>query len=283
MLGPPRNPHFIFGFNISVGKLKRPITEATTMRRLTTLAALAAVTIAFSAPAEAARRHHQPTAQAGHQITKFCGDRVCTIQAESTVRSYKAHRAASRAHERRAAALPGRRQAAGAPQAYPWPSYEQADDRRPTGSRRSGLTARSEITTVGYRSALCATATGGLSCGCDTASYFGVRISVRADGKHDLDLASNWGRLKQSPGPCVNCAAWRNGHVMAIIGQEAGGYKVRDFNSGKGKTREYVAARFPGYQFAIPADLKIDYSTYSARRHHVRHHGNRVRYAARRQ
>lgn len=239
------------------------------------LAAAAALSIAFSVPAEAARRHHQPTIKAGYNqvITQFCGDRVCTanrppINRQLTWRPYKVHRAAKGIGSHSAAAA--------------WQVYSSADQeiRYPEprqGHRRSGLQASSGISAIGYRSSLCAAATGHLSCGCDTASYFGVRISTYPNGRHDLDLASNWGYLNQSPSPCVGCAAWRHGHVMAIIGGGPGGWRVRDFNSGRGVTHEYVAASFPGYRFAIPADLKLS-------EHRIaRHHGKRIRYAWKRQ
>jgi hypothetical protein len=139
-----------------------------------------------------------------------------------------------------------------------------------TGHHRSWLLAPTEISAVGHRSSLCARAVGHLSCGCDTASYFGVRRSVYANGKHDLDLASNWRHLRQSPGPCVNCAAWRPGHVMAIVGGGPGGWRVMDFNSGHGITHEYVVAHFRGYRFAHPQDIQLAGRS-------VRHHR---RYAA---
>jgi hypothetical protein len=130
---------------------------------------------------------------------------------------------------------------------------------------RSGLRANEEIAVVGHRSSTCAHAVGGLSCGCDTARYFGVRISVHRNGKHDLDLASNWRYLKQSSGPCVGCAAWRSGHVMAIVGGRPGAWEVMDFNSGHGRTHSYTVARFPGYRFAVPADLQLNYSRHRSR------------------
>jgi hypothetical protein len=125
------------------------------------------------------------------------------------------------------------------------------------GAHRSGLTATADIAVVGSRSSLCARAVGHLSCGCETASYFGVRHSVYANGKHDLDLASNWRYLPQSPGPCVGCAAWRSGHVMAIVGGGPGGWQVKDFNSGRGLTHSYSVASFRGYRFAHPQDLHL--------------------------
>jgi hypothetical protein len=135
--------------------------------------------------------------------------------------------------------------------------FKSTCEAREGGRHRSGLRATTEISATGHRSALCARAVGYLSCGCDTASYFGVRVSVHKNGKHDLDLAWNWRYLKQSPGPCAPCAAWRPGHVLAITGGGPGAWHVKDFNSGSGITHEYMTASFPGYRFAVPADLRL--------------------------
>jgi len=135
--------------------------------------------------------------------------------------------------------------------------FSGMSEAREGGRHRSGLRATTEISATGHRSVLCMRATGHLSCGCDTASYFGVRLSVHRNGKHDLDLAENWRYLKQSPVPCAPCAAWRRGHVLAITGGGPGGWHVKDFNSGRGVTHEYVTASFPGYRFAVPADLRL--------------------------
>lgn len=140
-------------------------------------------------------------------------------------------------------------------------------------AHRSGLLATGDIAVVGHRSSMCARITGHLSCGCETASYFGVRNAVYASGRHDLDLASNWRYLPQSPGPCVGCAAYRSGHVMAITGGGPGGWTVKDFNSGRGLTHTYTTASFRGYRFAHPQDLHLaDRGGHQrhARRHHQR-------------
>lgn len=93
------------------------------------LAAAAVAILALSTPAEAARRHHQPTAQAGYsQVTHYCGDRVCPanrppIDRQSASRYDKAPRAASRAGAGKPAASQERWQTAEAPKASQKPSY----------------------------------------------------------------------------------------------------------------------------------------------------------------
>lgn len=146
-------------------------------------------------------------------------------------------------------------------------------------SRHGRAEINSEIVITGGRSAACRV-DGNLTCGCETALYFGVRNNLYPNGKHDLDLASNWRFLEQSSVPCAGCAAWRNGHVMAIKSIDANGnLMVMNPNSGHGLTREYKVSSLPGYHFAIPADLSLrgrhvtilrspHRSRHAARRHH---------------
>lgn len=91
-----------------------------------------------------------------------------------------------------------------------------------------------------------------LWCGCGTARKLGLSNS---DGH--LNLASNYGRyFVQRSAPCAPCAAWRSGHVVAIVSGHPGAWRVYDPNGGPRDHRgirqaiEYTASSLRGYRFA---------------------------------
>lgn len=240
------------------------------MRRLPLLAALSAATIVFSAPAEAAPRHHQPTAQAG-QITKFCGDRFCPVQHDLTGRPYNAAYAASPGRSHRAAFIRGRRQSATTPQASPRPSQGQAGSGI-VRSRKTGATAR-----VSPRFAPIAQAiVDELERGGAAIRFMGGYRSGKcwAGGLHPCGLAIDLCQTARGvvDPRCKMPSRAVEARVAAAHGALSGGVWC---NQDRGHVQLGQTAG------ACGRNLYAAVSSYQAKVR--RHHGKRVRYAARRQ
>lgn len=196
--------------------------------RIALLAALA-ITIAFSAPAQAHNRTNFVDAAAIPAYPTSNYVRVPRGRPHAA-RQARTHRAATvrRHHEARQASHAIRRSPV---------RYSRSIQRQPASSRTGVVFIPNPAGTWRIFA----------SCAHRLAAYWGLG--------HGLDKVSTWPEVfRRASGPGVGIAAVRRDqhHIMGIIGGVPGAWRVADFNSGGHRNREYTVSDFHRYFFVDP-------------------------------